>query len=80
MKMTIYLGRTVLKYEDFEKLVFSSEIPDVLFKKFHKLLLRINKLLPDREQRINLIDQSGCLFVFNGNEIIFEKNYLSRYL
>lgn len=80
MKMTFYIGRSILKYEAFEKIVFDPELSDHLYKKFYKLLERINKLFPNREERIEIIDGSGCLFVFGENEIIFEKNYLNRYL
>lgn len=78
MKMTIYLGRTILKYEEFEKLVFSSELSESVYQKLYKLLLRINRLFPDREERINIINQSGCLFVFGEDEIIFDKNFINR--
>lgn len=32
MKMTIYIGRSVLKYEAFEKLVFDPQLSDHLYQ------------------------------------------------
>lgn len=71
MKLTIYLGRSILKYEAFEKLVFDPELSEHLYKRFYRLLLRINRMIPDREERIRIIDNTECLFVVGRDEIIF---------
>lgn len=76
--MTIYLGRSILKYEAFEQLVFDPDLSEHLYLKFYKLLMRINKLFPNREERIEIIDSTGCLFVFGEDEIIFDKNFINK--
>ncbi len=72
MKLTIYLGKSVLKYEAFEKLVFDPELSEHLFDEFYALLLMINQTLPNREERINIINTTECLFVLPNNTIIFD--------
>ncbi len=71
MKLTIYLDRSILKYEAFEKLVFDPELSEHLYKRFYRLLLKINRMLPNREDRIRIIDNTECLFVVGRDEIIF---------
>ena len=71
MKLTLYLGRSILKYEAFEKLVFDPELSEHLYNGFYKLLLKINKAIPDRNERIRIIDNTECLFVVGKDEIIF---------
>lgn len=74
MKLTLYLGRSILKYEAFEKLVFDPELSEPLFNKFYKLLLKINSTFPNRQERIRIIDNTECLFVVGRDEIIFNYN------
>ena len=71
MKLTLYLGRSILKYESFEKLVFDPELSEHLHDKFYGMLLRINATIPDRQERIQIIDNTECLFVVGRDEIIF---------
>lgn len=71
MKLTLYLGRSILKYEAFEKLVFDPELSEHLHNKFYGMLLRIIATIPDRQERIQIIDNTKCLFVVGKDEIIF---------
>lgn len=71
MILTLYLGRSILKYEAFENLVFDPELSEHLYIIFYNLLLNINSTIPDREERIRIIDNTECLFVVGKDEIIF---------